>query len=419
MNLTTIAFRNLWRHKTRSFLSIFTIVIACILGLFMLTLITGMKTDMKNNLISYYSGSIKIRHGEYNRYDYLNPIHLYIENEEKVREELLEIDGVSDAVARTTAGGKIYIDEDPSDREPSSQFTAMGMGIDITREKNILDPESILVKGRLPRMGSREVLMGYGLAEKVGMDTGKKFSFMTSTAARGVNAMTFEVTGLVDFPMADFNNSYFLLPFDTMQDFIQMPGGAQEILLMSEDPENAEIQLDGVNSLISEDNSLSYLDATLWKNQGDLYGMMGISTLIYNIIVIFFLVLGATVIINTTMMAILERYREIGILGAMGMKPNELVRLFFIEALLAGIISAVIGISLGTGVVLYLEQKGLHFGGALDSMQLEVSSIIYPDLRLFHIILMSVYTVGISGLTTIIPCRKAARIKPVDAINAK
>jgi hypothetical protein len=60
--------------------------------------------------------------------------------------------------------------------------------------------------------------------------------------------MTFQVVGLVNFPMADFNNSYFLLPFDTMQDFIRMP------------------------------------EATLWKNQGDLYGMTGIRAQIYNFI---------------------------------------------------------------------------------------------------------------------------------------
>jgi len=418
MKLSTIAFRNLARHKVRSFLSIFTLVLASILGLFMLTLIAGMKADLKKNILAYYTGAVQIRHGEYNKYDYLNPIHLYVKDEAEVREKLLQVDGVTQAVARITTGGKIYIDDNPEDDLPGEEFTAMAMGIDIPAEKNILDAESLLVKGRLPGMGSREVVLGYALADKVGLDSGDRFAFMTATAGRGVNAMTFEVVGLVNFSMGGLNDMYFLLPFDTMQGFIRMEGGAQEILLMTENPDTAEVQLEAINRLIASDSSLGYLETRFWKNQGDYYGMMGIGTIIYNFYVIFFLALGATVIVNTTMMVIYERYREIGILGAMGMKPNELVRLFFLEALFAGIISAVIGISIGSVLILILEKTGMDFGAAMASMNLEISSIIYPDLKVGHIILMSIYTVGISALVTLIPCRKAAKIEPVEAINA-
>ena len=416
MTLSTIAFRNLARHKVRSFLSILTLVLACIFGLFMLTLVTGMKVDMKRNILAYLSGAIQIRHREYNTYDYLNPLHLYVKDEAAIREKLLQIDGVTAAVGRITTGGKIYIDDNPDDDLPGEKFTAMAMGLDITAEKHILNPESMLVKGRLPVMDSREVALGYGLAGKVGLDVGDTFAFMTNTAARGVNAMTFEVVGLINFNMGGYNDAYFILPFDTMQDFIRMDGGAQEILLMTEDPETAETQLEAVNKLIASDSSLSYLETTLWKNQGEFYAMMGIGNIIYNMYVIVFLVLGATVIINTTMMVIYERYREIGILGAMGMRPNELVKLFFLEALFAGIISAIIGVSVGSALVLVLEKVGMDFGSSYDTM--DISRITYPDLKLFHIVLMSCYTIGISSLVTLIPCRKAARIEPVDAINA-
>ena len=103
MTLSTIAFRNLARHKVRSFLSILTLVLACIFGLFMLTLITGMEADMKQNILAYYTGAIQIRHADYNTYDYLNPIHLYVNDEAAVREKLLQVDGVTQAMGRITA----------------------------------------------------------------------------------------------------------------------------------------------------------------------------------------------------------------------------------------------------------------------------------------------------------------------------
>lgn len=418
MKISTIAFRNLGRHKRRTFLSIFALVIAGILGLFMLSFLEGMKTDLKKNILAHYTGAIQIRHGEYNRYEYLSPLHLYVQDEAALREKLLGLDGVTQAVGRITAGGKIYIDETPEDDVPGEEFSAMALGIDIHAEEAILRPRELLVKGRLPRMGSREVALGYGLAQKIGLEEGDKFAFMTGTAARGVNAMTFEVAGLLNFSIGAMSDGYFLVPFDTMQDFVQMPGGAQEILLMTEDPETAEVQAEAVNTLLASDGALGYLETKLWKHQGFYYGMMGMAFITYNFYGIFFLIMGATVIINTTMMVIFERYREIGILGAMGMKPKELVRLFFLEALFAGMFGAVLVGILGSALILTLEKTGMDFGAALGVMDVEMSRIIYPDLKLKHVLLIAFYTVSISALVTLIPSRKAARIEPDEAIRS-
>ncbi len=418
MKLSTIAFRNLGRHKIRSFLSIFAIIIACILGLFMLSLITGMKGDMKKNILSYFTGSVQIRHGEYNKYDYLSPIHLYVENETALRKELLKIEGVTDAVGRITAGGKIYIDDNNDDDIPGIDFTSMAFGIDMAGESDILNPQSLLRKGQLPDMGSRKVALGVGLAEKAGLDVGDKFSFLTMTAGRSANAMTFEVAGLVQFSMGNLNDSYFLLPLDTMQQFMKMPGGVQEILVITSDPEGAEVQQAAIEGYLDENSSLNHLEATFWKNYGMFYAYMGIGEAIYQVYVLFFLILGATVIINTTLMVVFERYREIGILGAMGMKPRELVRLFFLEAFFAGVISAVIGITLGSLMILGMEKTGMDFSSAMGSMDLQVSNIIYPDLKLRHIILMTVYTLGITSLVTLLPSRQAATIEPDQAIRS-
>ena len=417
MKVMTIAFRNLGRHKRRTVLSISTIVIACVLGLFMLSLISGMKADLRRNILSFYTGALQIRHSGYNEYEYLNPIHLYVEEETEIREKIARIDGVTRAVGRITAPGKIYIDKDVDDDIPSVSFGAMALGIDIQGEKDILDPESLVRKGRLPRMGGREVALGIGLAEKAGLDVGDTFAFLTVTAGRAANAMTFAVVGLVQFSVGGVSDSYFLAPLDTMQGFIRMPGGVQEILVMTEDPDNAEKQLKDVDGLLAGDASYRYLETTYWKNYGQFYPILGIAELIYSVLVIFFLLLGATVIINTTMMVVYERYREIGILGAMGMKSKELVRLFFFEALIAGIISAVIGISLGVVLVLALEKTGMDFGSTMGTLDVEISNVIYPDLKLYQIALMALYTVGITSLVTLLPTRQVANVEPAEAIR--
>lgn len=418
MNLAGIALRNLTRHKTRTALSIFTIVIASIMGLFMLSLIAGMKAGLKQNILDYYTGAIQVRNGQYNEYDYLSPLHLYIKNYRTVRNKLLEIEGITHAVARISTGGKIYLDQNQDDDIPGEKIDAFAMGIDFAAEKEVLKPQKLLGEGVLPRMGSRQAALGRGLAEKAGLGIGDSFAFLSPTAARGVNAMKFEVTGLLDFPIAGMGKSYFLLPFDTMQDFLRMEDGAQEILLMTRDPGQVETEAGAVLRLLKEDPQLSYLGTKTWKEQGEWYSYMQMATVIYNFFALFFLIFGVTVIINSTMMAVFERYREIGILGAMGMRPKEVVRLFFLEALFAGIISAVLGLVLGSLLILRMEQTGLDFGATFGGMNIEMSSILYPDLKGIHLVLMGLYTIGITALTTLPPSRKAARIEPVDAINS-
>lgn len=418
MNLTGLALKNLTRHKTRSALSISTLVMACIIGLFLLSFVTGMRQDMKENILSYYTGSMQIRNAEYTEYEYLSPLHLYVHDQQLVREKLMQIEGVKRTVARISSGGRIYIDENKTDDIPGEKYNAVGMGISFPEERKILDIESLLIEGKVPEMSSRQVVLGYGVAQKTGLAVGDHFAFLSPTAARGVNAMSFEVSGIANLPIGGLDSSYFFLPFDTMQRFLRMEDGALEILIMTDVPDEPEPQLAQVNEMLASDPALSNLEVKIWKEHGEMYSYMRLAILVYNGIALFLLLLGATVIVNTTMMAIFERYREIGILGAMGMEPKEIVRLFFTEALFAGIFSAVIGLILGSALMLSLEKTGMDFGAAFGSVDIEISSVIYPDLKAFHLILMGFYTIGIAAAVTLIPCRKAAHIEPVDAINS-
>ena len=141
---------------------------------------------------------------------------------------MTSLEGVTRAAGRISSGGKIYVDFTPDDDVPGEEYPGMAMGIDFNEEAAILNPGDMLVNGRLPLPGGKEAVLGYGLAEKLGLQTGDKFAFMTVTASRSVNAMTFTITGLLDFPMAAMKNGYFLVPLDTMQGLMQMPGGRSQ-----------------------------------------------------------------------------------------------------------------------------------------------------------------------------------------------
>lgn len=418
MRLGRIAFRNLWRNTTRTVLSIAAITIASILGVFFLAMLNGMESDGRENVIKYYTGVIQVRHEDYGEYEYLSPVHLYISNVAPLREEISAIPGVTLVSPRVSAPGQIYIDDDQLDDEPGERYSAIAFGVDIEAEEAILEPEALVQEGRLPAAGRREVALGHELAEKTGLGVGDSFAFITETADRAVNAASFEVTGILDFPQAEFNSTQFLVSFATMQTFLRMGDGAQQLVVMTDNPRESEPQLAAVREIVEKNEVYESVGVSYWKEESQLYAMLATAGAIYDIMVVFFLLLGATVIVNTTMMTVFERYREIGVLGAMGMKPPEIVRLFFLESVIAGFISAVLGVAVGSVISLILGEVGLALPATYGELGFEMSNVMYPRLTVSTVLLMFVYTLVIPAVVTLLPTWKAAKIEPVDALSA-
>jgi putative ABC transport system permease protein len=138
----------------------------------------------------------------------------------------------------------------------------------------------------------------------------------------------------------------------------------------------------------------------------------------YNFIALFFFILGTTVIINTTMMVIYERMREIGTVSALGMKPGEIVRLFFLEAFFISLIAAFVGALVGTGIVLAISRNGLDLSRMLQGLDMEVSPVIRPRLSLRSTVFVFLYSVAVASLASFLPSRRAARIQPVEALRS-
>jgi putative ABC transport system permease protein len=148
-----------------------------------------------------------------------------------------------------------------------------------------------------------------------------------------------------------------------------------------------------------------------------MYGFIEIAQFIYYIIGIFFLILGSTVIINTTMMVIYERMREIGTLSALGMHGKELTMLFFLEGGFISALGAAVGVLMGTAITLYLGKVGVNFTDALSGIDMEISSILYPKFNIWTTIIVYIYSVVVSAATTMIPSRRASKIEPVEALR--
>ena len=391
----------------RSVLSAVAIGVASMSIVIMFSFITGMKDDMSNNLKTFYTGEVRIRNARFEEFERYNPMHLTVDWN-AAKKVLQENEAVRSFVPRTTFPSSLYIE--------GTNFGAIGVGADFAMEREFQDFDSILKAGRVPAAGKNEMLMGVVLARDLDLGIGDRVTVLATTAARGSNAVTLEIVGLAAFPVGSLNSKYFWLPHDVVQYFLRMDGGVQEVLVTLKEGVNASDAAASIESALYTETSMEH-DVRVWTDISTTYGFLKVAQMIYNIMAGLFFILGSSVIINTTMMVIFERMREIGTLSAMGMKGREITRMFFLEGLFISAVGSAIGVCIGILITVYLGRIGIDFTDAMSGMDFEISSILYPRLNIGTTVFVYVYSLTIASIATLIPSRKASKIEPVEALR--
>jgi putative ABC transport system permease protein len=409
MKLYRIAARNIRRNRRRSVLSCAAIAAAVMGIVFFSSYLKGMRGDLEKNLITYYSGEIRVQHADYERYNYLNPLHLRIEGYRGLIREIESHEAVALLSPRIGFPAAVYRDEET--------YHAWGVGVDFDREREFQNLDVYLAEGRIPYEGRNEALLGIGLAKEIGVGTGDKITVMTTTMRRGTNAVTFLVTGLVRLPVQQLNGSWILAPLDRVQRLLRMGDSVSEILIKLKEGASVEETARELEAGLGTEQTRE-LSIKTWQEGNTSYGFLKMAGMVYNFISLFFFVLASSVIVNTTMMVVFERVREIGTIGALGMTRGEIVRLFFLEALYLGVIGSGIGVALGIGITVPLSFTGIDLSSALQGVSFEVSNRVYPSVNPGLTALAFIYSVAVAGLTSLIPSTRAARIEPVEALRS-
>ncbi len=408
MKLASIAARNIMRNKRRSILSITAIALAAMSIVFLFSFLEGMKNDLTGNLHTYYTGEIRVRHSDYGKYEYFNPLHLRIENYTEIIKEIERNDSIKTVSPRIHFPAGIY--------RNAEIYRAIGMGVDFQLEKTYQDIESHIIKGRLPEAGKKETILGVDLAREIGVTTGDKITILATTMRRGSNAVTLRITGIASFPVEAFNKKYLLVPLDRAQKLLRMGDSVTEIIMKLKKGASS-FKVAGQLNTAFHAAGREELEIKSWKEIPSSYSFIETASSMYNFIALFFFILASSVIINTTMMVIHERKREIGTIGAMGMTGGEIVRLFFIETVFLSTAGSLIGVILGIGITLPFSVAGIQFGKAMEGVSMEISNSIYPALNLKSTALVFVYSLCMASLATLLPSIKAARVKPVEALR--
>lgn len=414
--LIKIAFKNLFRHKLRTFISIIAIAFAVMIVVFARGYIVGMIDSYFADHIQYYSGHIKIIDQEYQQQDRLLPLNYPVDGLagqglNEMMASLAEIENVEMVIPRLKFGAMVSTGNE--------LVTMSGWGVNPVQEIEFTNIEDQLVEGRMVQPGQREVVMGTGLLAKLNRQVGDKVTILSNTAFNSLKGVTFKIVGRLASGIKLLDQIVFYLPLDQAQRWLYMDGQTTELILVTLERGLVGKVLPEVKELLADHGAADRYLALGYRESSDLVPLMELAKVIYNQIYIFLVLLASIVVINTMIMIVKERTKEIGMMSALGLGSKNILQLFIIEGAIMGIIGSLIGALAGSILTGYLASTGIDFGSALAGFSSEImfNSVIYPVSSTANSVFAFFLGIIVVTIACMIPARRAAKLEPTEALR--
>ncbi|OGS21727.1 MAG: hypothetical protein A2252_11605 [Elusimicrobia bacterium RIFOXYA2_FULL_39_19] len=413
-----MAFRNISRNKKRTALSAFAIAMAVMIVCFMKSYTTGLFNNVKNNVFSFETAHVKVINKDYLKEEKLMPLDLniygYENNYNEVIDLLKKIEGIKYVLPRTKFGAILNLN--------GKMKNLVGFALDQKLEYPVNPLKDKIIAGRMFNEyspGVQEIVIGEILAREIGVKSGDKITLMTKTAEDGLGHMTFKISGISSYGISEFDKTYFYIPLSAAAKFLKMENEVIELAVYLDNMHRSIPVSKKINEQFYTQQANPYI-AYPWEYQkdGQYYKMFVTLTKTYDIIFIGIIFLACLVIINTTMMVIYERMKEIGTIAALGMRGTAIIKLFFYESVIISAMGSFTGTVIGGAISLYLSITGINIAKLTGGgMNLQFSEIVYPRFGLDILLYSFIFGVLISSVCVFIPATKAAKIEPAEAMR--
>jgi len=402
MNYFRMAYRNLGRHRRRTFLSALALAMGTALLMFIAAFFQGEMRSSMETTLRLNTGHLQVKNANYDP-DKLSVAWEYlIENPEQVAAQIETLDQVQTATPRLFASGIV------SSADESIGVQIMG----IIPDSSANDPyRNGLVSGEFLTADDREgIVIGYPLAESLGLKVGDQLNLLVNTSEGNVDEQKFTVRGIFSTGTTAYDKGIVFLPLAKAQAFSGASNHASMIFILLKDREQA----DAVAAAIQGEG----YQVKTWRELNELLVLINdFSNAYLTIINLIILGVTATVIVNTLLMSVFERTREIGILSAIGMKGRQIIALFLAEASLLALGGITFGALAGWAISAYFGKVGVFFGDLGMSQDMLLNDRIYTELTLDSAINLIVTAFIITLLASLYPARMASRMEPVEALH--
>lgn len=402
--ISTLAWRNVWRNKTRSFAVILALMMGLFGALFIAAMSNGMVDKWIKNAIENEISDIQVHDKQYLVMEELN----LTMDEASLVEALKKDPNIS---AYTT---RIKTDAMAMTANNSTQVSLIGIDPDV--EKQVTGVYSHLVDGEYLSANSRfkPIIISEKMAEKLKVRMKSKIIFTLADKDGNMAYENFKVNGLFDTHNTMFDERNVFVRKRDLQQILKLPEGQiHEVAIRVLDPETLPGIVESLEQKFPDYKSED------WKTINPTLSMSGSMMSLFNYILVGIVLIALIFgIINTMLMAILERTKEIGMLRSLGMSKKKVAGMITLETIFLCLVGGIMGNVLAISAIEYYGRVGMHFESFKEGMeQFGMSAEVFPTLEYSFYVIITTMVLITAVLSSIFPIIRAFKLNPATAIR--
>jgi ABC-type lipoprotein release transport system permease subunit len=401
MIIAKLSFRNLFRHKRRSFFTGLTILGGFALSCLSIGIAEGSYDAIIKAFTQSSTGDIQLH-----KQGYLDKPSVYktIDNPEKIETQLLNMPQIASAAPRVYFPALIFA----KDKTTATQI----MAIDPVKESKTTTIEHQIEKGTfLTDTPSDEIMLGHTIAKILNVTAGAQVSLVSQSYDGSIANDNFKVTAVLS-QNSEYKRTS-IMHIKTAQEFFYLGNRIHEIAVILKPKTNERKTATSINQKIKDKSAV----ALPWqKVKKDFYRAMKADKKGNNISILVVMIIVAIGVLNTVLMSVLERTREFGVLKALGTKPSYIFTLIILETSFLTFISIAAGMVLALGLNYYFTAYGIKMPEPVTYGGVVFDKIISTlKFKVFYIPVVITFITAVT--VSIFPAFRAAKVTPVKAMR--
>lgn len=368
-----IAWRNIWRSRSRTIITVLAIVAAVFLSTLMTSMQEGTYSKMTDNVVKFYSGYLQVQHPD------------YWENK-TINNTFVPTDSLTTAIRENKAVTEIAY------RLESFTLLSTGLdtkgaaliGIDPVQENNITKLSQWIEEGEYLKANDDGILIAYNLAKNIKASIGDTVVLISQGYHGASAAGLFPVRGILKFASPSLNNMGGYIDINQAREFYSAYDRVTSAVVMLKDDSYTESTKKQLEKALADNYSVQTWD----EMQPELKQMIEADRqggLIMKVIL--YLVIGFG-IFGTIIMMISERRRELGVLVAIGMQKTRLAKILFTETIFIGIIGVLAGFAISMPIVFSMVSNPIPLTGeaaiAMETFGVEAAMFFSGKASVFY-----------------------------------
>ncbi len=402
-----LAWRNLWRHPRRTWLTLAAIAFSNMLLVFMISLQFGMYGLMIDNSLKALTGHLQVQAAGYL-------------DDQKMRQVVPDIAALAgrleaslalDTIAPRAVAFALLSSEDRS-------YGVQVMGVDPESEERVSSIPGLVSGGRWLRDGDgAEIVLGSVLARNLRVAIGDEVTLLGSGRDGSFAAAVAEVAGIFDSGMTALDRSIAAITLPFFDETFAMRGAGHQVVIVTPQLELVPGYADRIAAELPADAGLVVhdWDALQPGLKQAIQADIGSAFFMYAVLV----VLVAFSVLNTQLMSVLERTREFGINLALGIAPGRLGRIVLLESGLMGLLGLVGGAALGAVVTYWFSVNGFSYPGMEElAASFNLPARFYPQVTLPSLLIGPAVVFVFTLIAALYPALRLHWLEPVAAMRA-